>query len=367
MNSYNAETLSLAADIAIWISVVVFALILVIMVYIFTLRFILIFGQYRRDRFINEWSQVLSSVIENKPVTLPGLAKSSLQYFLILWNTLHDVYKYSPDSRSRLNEVADELDLAEKAEELLFKRGLRRTFLGIMTLGNIGDDRRWQEISEHALSSNPMLSLVAVKALFIINPGAAISIFIYLAGYRDDWPRTMAASILNDAGPEIISQPMVTAIRKESDSRVEKLIPYLVCCDPALAREAARERLSSTGNDRIAGLCLKVLSKYGKAEDAVLVRQYCEHKRWHIRAQAARALGRVGAREDLVQLINLLNDSQWWVRYRAAQALASLPFIQSDALEKLRDEQRDRYGKDMLSHVLAEKAMAETHDPTEYF
>jgi len=43
------------------------------------------------------------------------------------------------------------------------------------------------------------------------------------------------------------------------------------------------------------------------------------------------------------------------VRYRAAQSLAALPFHQEEDLERLWAAQSDRYAKDMLRQVLAER------------
>lgn len=358
----SVYTLSLAAEIAIWLSIIVFLLIVIIMSYIFVLRIILIIGGYFRTRFISRWTQYLTDGLADSSFKLPSISYVKFSEFLVLWNTFHRNYKNNPAKRSRLNELVTDKGIEKRAHILLGKRGLKRKLLGIMTLGNLKVINYWQEISQYAMSHNPMLSLVTVEALFLIDANAAIHIFIDQVGSRDDWPPTMAASILAEAGIEVVSAPIVSAVLSETQSRAERLIPYLNCCDPAMARDAARQSLLSTSSDRITGLCLKVLSQYGIQDDLDIVRQYSEHDRWHIRAQAARALGRIGTREDQTRLVNLLHDTQWWVRYRAAQALANLPFLELEALEKLRDEQTDRFGRDMLSHVIAEKVLAENND-----
>lgn len=362
INIESVEKLSLAAEVAIWLSVIVFALILIIMAYIFVLRIILVVGAYFRSRFTTRWTQYLSDGLANPSFKLPPISYTKYSEFLMLWNTFHNNYKDDATRQSRLNELVVDSGIEKRAEILLSKRGLKRKLLGIMTLGNLKAINYWPQISQYASSENPMLSLVSVEALFLIDAKAAINVFIDQVCSRDDWAATMSASILAEAGTEIVSAPIVAAVLREPESRVKRLIPYLACCDPVMARSAAQQRLVNTNSDHIIGLCLKVLSRYGTQNDLDIIRQYSEHDRWHIRAQAARVLGRIGTRDDLPRLVNLLQDKQWWVRYRAAQALASLPFLELESLEKFRDEQKDRYGRDMLSHVIAEKVLAEKND-----
>jgi HEAT repeat protein len=77
-----------------------------------------------------------------------------------------------------------------------------------------------------------------------------------------------------------------------------------------------------------------------------------------VRLHAAQALGRLGTREDEWHLRRALADSQWWVRYRAAQALGNLPFMDVDRLRRITEDVEDRYGRDILRQVIAEKELA---------
>ena len=54
-------------------------------------------------------------------------------------------------------------------------------------------------------------------------------------------------------------------------------------------------------------------------------------------------------------MIPLLADVEWWVRYRTAQALAGMPFFSATELELLRNNLSDRFARDMLGQVLAER------------
>ena len=61
--------------------------------------------------------------------------------------------------------------------------------------------------------------------------------------------------------------------------------------------------------------------------------------------------------EDCALLLGLMADSNWWVRYRAAQALLGMPRMGADDVVQLSRTVGDRYARDMLDHVLAERGL----------
>jgi HEAT repeat protein len=97
---------------------------------------------------------------------------------------------------------------------------------------------------------------------------------------------------------------------------------------------------------------LRIINDVGLLPQA---RPHLRHTDWRVRVQAAKLLGRVGEHADVNRLIPLLADAEWWVRYRAAQALAGMPFFSRTELELLRSNLSDRFARDMLSQVLAER------------
>ncbi|HYG13158.1 MAG TPA: hypothetical protein VD885_03330, partial [Methylophilaceae bacterium] len=67
-------------------------------------------------------------------------------------------------------------------------------------------------------------------------------------------------------------------------------------------------------------------------------------------------LRRLGTREDLPSLLQLLCAPEWWVRYRAAQAITAAPYLGKDELGQLQATQADRYARDILQQVAAERS-----------
>jgi HEAT repeat protein len=70
-------------------------------------------------------------------------------------------------------------------------------------------------------------------------------------------------------------------------------------------------------------------------------------------------MGRLGVPGDEQRLVELLTDRQWWVRYRAARALVSLGFVDGERMRAIQAAQSDAYARDIIEHVLAERAIGE--------
>jgi hypothetical protein len=169
---------------------------------------------------------------------------------------------------------------------------------------------------------------------------------------REDWSSARVASILYEAGADIISQPLVYLIQQAPQEKLSRLIPFLDLAYSGMSSSLLRELLQTKTDSQVIAACLRALSD---ARDLVLARKYLQHPDWPVRVQAAAVLGRMGAEADISALVHLLSDTQWWVRYRAAQALSKLPFVTTAQLEHIFSEQNDRYARDMLKQVIAER------------
>ena len=69
---------------------------------------------------------------------------------------------------------------------------------------------------------------------------------------------------------------------------------------------------------------------------------------------AASALGRLSEQKDIKILLRMTEDENWWVRYRAAQSLVKIPGQNIESLNVLRDQQQDKYARDILTQAIAE-------------
>jgi HEAT repeat protein len=79
---------------------------------------------------------------------------------------------------------------------------------------------------------------------------------------------------------------------------------------------------------------LRLLSRVGSAQHAVVVRSHCRSDVSFVRIQATRALGKLGGEEDVACLTDRIrNDPSRWVALSAAQSLADLG--RTDELRRL--------------------------------
>lgn len=345
----------LVLTIAHWVSIAVVALVLFMMVYILFLRALLLLKERRFRDFSMLWSPILLSGKGNKRDRLPHISYVDRFSFLILWNKLREEKDEDANIRDWMNGVAMATGIDRVARRLLEKRSIRKKLLAVVILGQLRDKSQWEKLCQMAVSDHALLSLAAAQAIARIDHEAAAPILVPLVVSRVDWPAAKVASILGEIGPDLVSKPLADAVMGAPNDEMQRLIPYLETCHDTVALPVVRRILKDPPDDKVIGPCLYVIGKFRDKNDLKLVRQYLAHPRWHVRAHAAACLGRIGTKEDEAKLAALLTDPEWWVRYRAAQAIVDLPFSSLERIHKLKELLDDRYARDILEQVIAEK------------
>jgi HEAT repeat protein len=323
---------------------------------IFGLRALLHLQAAHRQRLVEAWRPLLlERLVGDAAASLPGLARRDVPAFLVLWNHLQESLR--GEARLRLAGLARAIGVDRYARRWLRRRGLRRRLLAVATLGHLGDAEVWPELERLARLAHPLLSLTAARALLQIDARRALTLLVPLFLTRGDWPAARIVTLLREAGPEVVSGPLAAAADVAHNAEaLARLAGFLDHAHAELAMPVLQRLLANPQTDeRVLTACLRALRG---PQLLAAVRVMIAHPRWHLRMEAAKALGRIGLPEDLVRLEGLLGDAQWWVRYRAAQAIVRLPFLTRAEVERLRDRQADRYARDVLAHVLAERALA---------
>jgi len=347
----------LVLTVAHWLSIAVVALVLFLMAYILFLRVLLLLKERRFHDLSMTWSPILLSGKGNEPDRLPHINYADRFSFLILWNKLRAEKDEDVNMRDWMNSVAVATGIDRVARRLLEKRSIRKKLLAVVTLGQLRDKSQWDKLCQIAVSDHALLSLAAAQAIARIAREAAAPIFIPLIVRRVDWPAAKVASILGEIGPDLVSKPLADAVINAPNDEMRRLIPYLETCHGFVALPVVRRILKDPHDDKVIGPCLYVIGKFRDEKDLQLVRQYLAHSRWHVRAQAAACLGRIGIKGNEKNLVTLLTDPEWWVRYRAAQAIVDLSFSSLERIHKLKEELDDRYARDILEQVIAEKRL----------
>jgi hypothetical protein len=353
-----AATSELLLRIALLTGLGAVSIALLVFLGVLGLRARLMMTQRRRAAFNARWRPALARVAidggqQLAGADLPTLASRDRHLFLVEWNILHDLLR--GDSKQWLNALARQLGIDRYAWRLLHGRPLAERLLAIATLGHLGESAAWQPAVALLNVKHTLVSLVSARALIGIDARAAINEVLPVIRDRDDWATTRVAALFKDAGADVASGPLEEAILSSEPDEVPKLIAVLPEIPLAAAGRIVSELLRRPSDDRIKGICLRVLES---PEELPRVRQLTSHPRWHLRMGAAVVLGRLGQPQDRA------HAGPPACRPGVVGALQVGPGIACDAFrrvgkgEGIRDSIEDAFAHDILEQVLAESRHA---------
>lgn len=342
----------LAVRLAWWCGLIAIALALLLSLQLLALRVLRSVRQRRAASLRATWEPVLIESLENLPGSLPQIRRSDRLMLLTLWNYLHDSLR--DEAQERLNQVARMARLDEAARQMARSGGLRERLIGITTLGQLRDASEWEMLQRLATEADPVLSLVAARALLRIDGPRAINRVMPLIAVRADWSSAVVAVMLRQAGADLVSEPLAGEALRVSEAQAARLLRFGEVAHADVVLPVARQLIGAAQDGEVITACLRLLSG---PEDLATARHFLTDARWPVRVQAAIMLGRIGVEEDEAQLTGALRDREWWVRYRAAQALASLPSMNAQRLAKLAAHLPPgfEFGRDSIGQVLAER------------
>ena len=356
----DADTLRIVQSVAIFL----FALALLLLVVVLLLRGTLLLRERRRKKFLAVWQSILVNAVDIATSDLPRLERRDLPEFLLLWNHLQE--SLLDESKDHLNQIGKALSIERVALRLLHGGNLRERLLAIVTLGQLRERAAWDQLLTIAQREGALLSVIAARALVMIDPTKAVPELIPLLMARADWPASRVANMLRIAGADVISDQISNAALKSTleqsahtgngdgkpaTNDPARMVRYLELAYNVAALPAARTIIELSHDPEVLAACLRLLKS---AEDLPVVRACLSHEDSRVRVQAAAALGRIGEDDDEERLVPLLSDSEWWVRYRAAQALSGLPHMRAPKLKTIQAAQSDAFARDMLAQVMAE-------------
>lgn len=343
--------------LVLWLSIALFALMLALLLQIALLRIRLIARTAREQRFMEIWRPQMTAASIGSPYTFPPLRKGDEFFFLKLWNHLHGSLR--GDATARLNTLAAHYGMWQYAHTLLHHRQLGVRLLGLNTLGKLKNRAAWPDILRLTMEPDPLLSLAAVRALFLIDPDAALKELKQSLLVHEDWSPSQLAILIQQASSDAsISELTNTALDLSRSvdptdlGKLRRLLHLLEVAPHQKVIPAIRALLVTSNDDEVVAQCLKFLRD---PADIASVQKHLGHPNWLVRMQAASALERLGTARDLPQLATLLADPVWWVRFHAAQAMVTLTHGDPGALAELRERVTDRYGRDMLKMVMEAK------------
>ena len=338
---------------AFWAGLVSFLLAALTILIIALLRTAQAWRARRKRQLLNIWQPLLAKALIGEQVAPPAVRSAELIDFLYLWLHFHESLR--GEAKHALNDMLHAQQLLSPMCRML-KRGSTQQKLVVATaLGHAHGSEAWNELALLAHDDSPALSITAARALMLIDAAAAAEVVIPLIIRRRDWPPARLAVMLKE-----VEQPFVERFLEAVAEAAAAQAPYLVRLLrlveamgfnqplPFLA-----ELLRNSTQPEVIAACLRMLND---PACLTLVRAHASHPDWIVRVQVANALRRLGSRVDLPCLLQLLGAPEWWVRYRAAQAIVNAPYLQADEPRRLQAAHADRYARDILQQVMAERS-----------
>lgn len=289
-----------------------------------------------------QWRAALSGGIVGETPFL-SVAERDRRHFLILWCQTFGFVR--GDAREALRATALSLHMLDWATAFAMHRRLRDKLLGVTALGCMAQNESIPLIAHLLDSRDALVSIAAAQAYARIAPKNALPFIIRSAATRADWSAARVMDILREAGPALVTEPLLAEIQRHDKVKLLRLIRYIGCAD---ATQAAASLHGLLAPEQSAECIAAALPHVHSPLELDRIRQAAENPVWFVRVQACRALGRLGTKEDVPLLSCLAGDKHWWVRYRAAEALTRLPFVRRAALQQLHDGHSDRYAREML-------------------
>lgn len=347
---FNA-VLTFSFFIGVAVSIMTFTLVMQVMV----LRILSFFQIRRTERFTEKWRPIFLHYVVGEKVDVPDLSWHDVKRFLRLWLHYQDLLR--GEAQTGLNDIAEQVRLSEWAHWLMQQKSVRKRVLAISALGYLKEKGVWGELTKVAASDHVLLSMVAARALLHIDAKRALTELMPMIIQRTDWSEDKMVMLMGEVDKTLLTEPLLEMVPQYLHTTLEltRIVQFFGLIPSAEVSKMIHEIVDSSPDDKVISSCLQVVGSAGEND---LVRRFIRHPRWHIRVQAAKALGRIGFKDDLKILVMMLSDREWWVRYRAAQSIMNFPGRTRENIEELHDSLDDKFARDILTHVLAERRVA---------
>ena len=336
-------------QIALYAAIGVFLLVLLLILQVIIMRIRFLSNSKRKKHLLDKWRPILTHILLGEKIDIAVLPRNEIGVFLEEWNRMFGTVR--GENLESLVHLAQRLRIDFYARRMLKTRSMRARLLAIITLGHMREYAVWDELIKMLQHPHPVLSITAARALMWIDAKNAIDIILPLILSRSDWPWSNVAHVLKQGNPQLVCEKLAQLVVKAPTDRQPGLLRYLETTRCLQFTKTVTEILRTTDEDRVSSVCLHIIND---PDALTTIREYTLHPRWHVRMHAASALGRLGEQKDIKILLRMTEDENWWVRYRAAQSLVKIPGQNIESLNVLRDQQQDKYARDILTQAIAE-------------
>lgn len=310
-------------------------------------------GQRRHERAVLRWRPLLVQVAAGDDCGAPPLQPGDAVPVLLLWNQMQESLRGA--AHRRLNDFGERIGLYALAQRLEAQSAVAARVLGDAALGHFAKFADWSRLDRGMHELGTPASLAAARALMRIDAASAAERVFERYLNHSDWPAPRVGTLLREAPHAAIAGPLTRRLMAGKLYDRLRLLPLLRFAEVPNMHSLLDRLVQTSQEPQVLSIALRQLQGPAALAD---VRRLAAHADPLVRSAAAQALGRIGSAADQNRLIDLMGDANWWVRYRAAQSLVGMPRVQADDVVQLRRLVSDRYARDMLDQVMAERNLA---------
>lgn len=336
-----------------WSALAIFGLAMALMVLLLVVRIRAIARRRRTARVVAFWRGIFTGA---RPNVRRRIAWRDAFTVLNLWNDFQRVRAGGAGiAADALAAVAAVQGFDRLAQRLLTRGDAGDRLVAMTFLGYFPAAGSEPALLASSRSEYGELAIAAHRALVALDP-VRMRGFAEAIAARDDFrPRTVE-HVLKAIGPHVTSKPMAEVLLAQPGAARARMLRYFPLLDGAVAHPALISVLNGAADPDVIAAALRALTPFGVPADRPVIRHFLAHEAAFVRVAALGALLPVCDEDDREIVMTLVRDSDSWVRYRAAQAL--LERFSGDGEEgDLRREVADRYARDALTQVLAERSV----------
>lgn len=336
------------------LSIILFTLSSILFIQVVALRITGLRRIKLKNEFNGRWKPVLMHALYGEILPIPTLKKHECIWLIVEWNKIYETFK--GESTNNLDSLKNHIDIMRVMKSLLKSKKYNQKILGILFSGHTKNTESWLYLSELIKDRSPIVSLLSARSLMKINKENAITIFLKGITDRKDWPIDRVIDIYRKhkthRADRIVAGKINAAQRNRNIHAMSQLIPLLPYINRRYTFAIKKKLFENPIDDKVISELIKLIDS---PFDLPYLNQFCWSDRWHVRLHAINAYGRVATEEQLPVFEEFLSDSEWWVRYRSAEALIDSRIVDTEYLITLSQNHPDRYARDMLTYVLAER------------
>ncbi len=330
-----------------------------LMVLLLSVRIRAIARRKRIAGLVSRWRAIFTGTALARPPV--AVARSDAFTVLNLWNDFHRVNVQAGGIADDVLDAAARANGFDRLALYLMGKNAGSRLVALTAIGYLRLPSALECVIGSTEDELGDISLAAYRAAVRID-SAHMGAFAQAILEHGEWRPRNVEQILRELGPQAITAWIARAAAGATDEQLPGLIRYFVLCEPSGIRPALEEILTRRPDAGVLAAALRALLAIVEVRDRPMILRLLRRSESFVRIAAIAALVPVVADEDRELLEDLMADEDSWVRYRAAQALISA-FPQQGRNGELERESADRFARDALKQVLAERSVLAKHAP----